>query len=92
MFTFALVASFFATLSLASHVGRQQSACPSNGVKNASNFTLLAVVKSDTKIQKPLAIKLPSIPETTWLAVFIPSFIQSDRGNELCTDAERWIY
>ena len=89
MLIFTFVASFFATLSLASHIGRRQSACPSNGVPNASNFTLLAVVKSDTNIQKQLAVPISSTHGPTCLAVFILSFIQSERDNEPYADAER---
>ncbi|KAN0138196.1 hypothetical protein V8E53_004085 [Lactarius tabidus] len=51
-----LVISFFATLSLASPVARQTSLCPSNGTPNASNFTLLAVSKTDPSVQTPLAL------------------------------------
>ncbi|KAI0251718.1 hypothetical protein BJV78DRAFT_1154142 [Lactifluus subvellereus] len=70
MFIFALVAPFFATLSLASHVGRQQpaSACPSNGVLNTGNFTLHAVAKSNASVQKSLAIPIPGVPVPSYLA------------------------
>ena len=70
-----LVASFLATLSLASPVARQTSLCPWNGVPNASNFTLLSVSKADNSVQKPLALGsngLPAPSSVAWLGVLTP--------------------
>jgi len=74
MFSLAFIASFLATLSLASPAERQTSLCPWNGVPDANNFTLLAVSKSDTKIRKPLAIgsNVSSYSSNyAWLGVYI---------------------
>jgi hypothetical protein len=73
MLALALIALFLATPSLASPVGRQTSLCPWNGVPNANNFTLLAVFKTDTSIQKPLALGssvFPGFSSLAWLGVF----------------------
>ena len=72
-----LVASFLAALTLASPVARQASICPWNGVPNASNFTLLSVSKTETSVQKPLALGLNGLPapsSVAWLGVFTPFF------------------
>jgi hypothetical protein len=69
-----LVISFLATLSLASPVARQTSLCPSNGTPNASNFTLLAVSKTDPSVQTPLALGSNGLTDdsTSYLGVFPP--------------------
>jgi len=59
MFALAFVALSLSTLSLASPaiVGRDQTPLfPWNGVPDANNFTLLAVFKKDSNVQKPLAL------------------------------------
>ena len=74
MFALAFIALFLAALSLASPTERQTSLCPSNGVPDANNFTLLAAFKSNTTIQKPLAIGLDVSSYSSnyaWLGVYI---------------------
>jgi hypothetical protein len=71
-------ASFLATFSLASLLGRQASHCPWNGVANADNFTLLAVLKTDNGIREPLALGsngLPCPSSLAWLGVFMLLFL-----------------
>ena len=69
-----LVVSFLVTLSLGSPVARQTSLCPSNGVPNATKFTLLAVSKADTNVKKPLALGFPApistVPEAFLGVIF----------------------
>ena len=80
MFTVALFASFLATFSLVSTLGRQTSLCPWNGIANADNFTLLAVFKADNGIREPLALGsngLPGPSSLAWLGVFILLFFQN---------------
>jgi hypothetical protein len=72
MFSLALITSFLITLSLAAPAARQTSLCPSNGVPDANKFTLLAVSKTDTNIQKPLALGLddePTYVPLGWIGV-----------------------
>ncbi|KAH9976070.1 hypothetical protein BJV74DRAFT_172412 [Russula compacta] len=56
MLVLASVVSFLATLSLASSVGGRAHGCPSNGALDVKNFTLLAVHKTNTSDQEPLAL------------------------------------
>ncbi|KAH9976073.1 hypothetical protein BJV74DRAFT_888725 [Russula compacta] len=56
MLVFASVISSLATLSLTSSVGSREGRCPPNGVLDAKNFTLLAVDKTNTSYQGPLAL------------------------------------
>ena len=73
MFIMALFALFLPTFSLASPLERQTSLCPWNGVKNADNFTLLAVFKADNgRIREPLALGSNGLPNpscVSWLGV-----------------------
>ena len=86
MFAVAFLASFLATFSLASPLGRQTSLCPWNGIANANNFTLLAVFKTDNAIREPLALGsngLPGPGSLTWLGVFTLLFLRNDGANML---------
>jgi len=77
MFSMAFFASFLATFSLASLLGRQTSHCPWNGIADADNFTLLAVFKTDNGIREPLALGSNGLPDPSslaWLGVFMPFF------------------
>jgi hypothetical protein len=81
MFTIPLFASFLATFSLASPLGRQTTLCPWNGVPNADNFTLLAVFKTDNSIRKPLALGSNGPPDPSplsLLGVFMLLFLRND--------------
>jgi len=82
-----LVVSFLATLTLASPVARQASLCPWNGVPNASNFTLLSVSRTDTSVQKPLALGLAAHSSVAWLgsagsihSIVAQNFVLADGG------------
>jgi hypothetical protein len=81
MFVLAFVASSLATLTLASPQSpkeRQTPLCPWNGVPDANNFTLLATSKSDTNIQKPLAIASDALSNSSdyaWLGVCITTLL-----------------
>jgi hypothetical protein len=85
MFTLAFIASFLATLSLASPLARQTSGCSDNGVLNDGGFTLLAVYKNDTKIQKPLAIGSNTNADPVgWLGVCRQSVLCDDHTDAQC--------
>jgi hypothetical protein len=85
-----IVAFSLATLILASPVARQASLCPWNGVPNASNFTLLSVSKTETSVQKPLALGsngLPAPSSVAWLgsaesidSIVARNFVLADGG------------
>ncbi|KAF8261719.1 hypothetical protein EI94DRAFT_1809856 [Lactarius quietus] len=65
------VVSFLATLSVASPVARQTSVCPSGGSANASNFTMLAVSKTNTSDQRSVglgSVGLSLLGSVGWLA------------------------
>lgn len=78
MLALAFVALSMSTLSLASPaiVGRGQTPlCPWNGIPDANSFTLLAVFKADSNVQKPLALS-----SLAWIGVrpLIHSYLRSD--------------
>ncbi len=84
MFTMAFFASFLATFSLASRLGRETSHCPWNGIANAHNFTLLAVFKPDNGIREPLALGSNGLPNPSclaWLGVFMLLFLRNYGAN-----------
>ncbi|KAH9976072.1 hypothetical protein BJV74DRAFT_798726 [Russula compacta] len=56
MLVLASVVSMLATLSLASSVGTREDHCPHDGVQYAPPFTLLAVDRTNTSDQEPLAL------------------------------------
>jgi hypothetical protein len=89
-----IVAFSLATLILASPVARQASLCPWNGVPNASNFTLLSVSKTETSVQKPLALGsngLPAPSSVAWLGVFTLFFSVASREiNETVLTSYIW--
>ena len=96
MFALALVASFFATLSLVLpanlSAGSQTSLCPWNGVPNADNFTLLAVFKADNNVQKSLVLGSavePSFSSLARIGVFFHSSLRNDHADVLLYHAER---
>ena len=70
MFAFASLIPFLATLSVASPLGRQTSLCPSGGLPDSNRFTLRAVDKADTTVQKPLALS-----SSTLIGVFSQLFL-----------------
>ena len=83
MFAVAFIASFLATLSLALSGGSPMHLCPWNGVADASNFTLLAVFKTDASIQKPLALRSGDLGHSSFasLGVCILPFLQNAGTN-----------
>ena len=73
MFVLAFVVSLLVTLSLASPsvVGRY-IAFPNRCIQTDKNFTLTAVYKADTSIQKPLALGSNVLPNSVgWIGVGI---------------------
>ena len=88
----ASVVSFLATLSLALSVGSQTDSCPSNGVLDAENFTLLAVDKTNTSYQKPLALTIDGILAPTDAEVPTDAFSFEMLGLRCVHDSERRLH